>query len=323
MEHSAMPRVRILLIASLSLQLQGFVWCKGKSGIYYDNGIGQTVPDEDGEMEEIQEDILTVLGLHHKPHPDASVTHGVDASASRFLLDLYRNFQDEEDATGDAKVRTRRELNMSETDMEIIEGSDSIMTFVNHGHHLSHVRHEKERRLWFDVSGIPLDEELKRAELRIFKEPGCKGNPDDTQPYVLILYKLIQGKYAQEMRLEYVDSKNTTLKEEGWLTFNVTETVKTWSVFPSENLGFYLLISGPSREADIRPSHIGIVNGGDMRRESFLLAYLSSISGVQLHARRTRAAKKNKRKTRNKDRNDYDAWDPSAGFFEKAKGQLY
>lgn len=37
------------------------------------------------------------------------------------------------------------------------------------GKHVSQVRHERGKRLWFDVSEVPVDETIVGAELRLFQ----------------------------------------------------------------------------------------------------------------------------------------------------------
>lgn len=106
---------------------------------YVDNGLQQTIildklPRRD--KREIQQEILTLLGLHHRPKP---TPHNSVESAPKFMLDLYETLQKTDDdpqeqsselflATVNNSTTTALDL-----DSQTVEGSDVIMSFVNHG----------------------------------------------------------------------------------------------------------------------------------------------------------------------------------------------
>lgn len=114
----------------MALMFLAFVAPTAKSsGFYADNGLQQTVvvnrlPGR--ERREMQQEILTLLGLHHRPKPNSL---GIDLSAPKYMLDLYRSLQQAEDdplhfiPSPNATVALMPEINTS----------DVIMSFVNHG----------------------------------------------------------------------------------------------------------------------------------------------------------------------------------------------
>lgn len=46
-------------------------------------------------------------------------------------------------------------------------------------HHGAGLRHEKGRRLWFDVSEVPVGETIFNAELRLYQASNYTFDPDD------------------------------------------------------------------------------------------------------------------------------------------------
>ena len=112
------------------------------SGFYTDSIYGQTVlvnrlPGE--HRRAIKREILTLLGLHHRPRP---VEHGKHNSAPNYMLDLYKtlNIDDEENGSDkeDAIPLVVKERlvshNLTLPGMEErAGGADMIASFINHG----------------------------------------------------------------------------------------------------------------------------------------------------------------------------------------------
>ena len=89
--------LRLALAGALS-----FVATSEHSPIYVDNERGQTVAGEDisaVDRAEIQEDLLTLLGLHRRPQP--APLQQVEGSAPQFLMDIYNSMVDDEDTGED------------------------------------------------------------------------------------------------------------------------------------------------------------------------------------------------------------------------------
>lgn len=103
---------------------------------YVDNGLQQTmildkVPRR--EKRELQQEILTLLGLHHRPKP---TSNNPVESAPKFMMDLYETLKNSEteDALDQGVVfHSSNKTSRLDLDSDKVEGSDVIMSFVNHG----------------------------------------------------------------------------------------------------------------------------------------------------------------------------------------------
>ena len=119
--------------------------CTALSGFYYDNGINQTVVHKhlnNHEKEEMQSEILNLLGLQHRPRPVFSSsrrnqkTVGDEdlSSAPRFLIDVYQSLTEED--SGDLKLTPElieHEFNVSDSEVSTMNQADVIMSFINRG----------------------------------------------------------------------------------------------------------------------------------------------------------------------------------------------
>lgn len=99
----------------------------------------------------------------------------------------------------------------TEADNKAIDQSDIIMTFLNKSesnhilrhcevyihvtcvvdHHVSEVRHEKGRRLWFDVNEMEDDAELILAELRLYQRHELNKYGNDEVNITVAVYSII------------------------------------------------------------------------------------------------------------------------------------
>ncbi|KAH6935808.1 hypothetical protein HPB50_010295 [Hyalomma asiaticum] len=80
----------------------------------------------------MQQEILNLLGLDHRPKPKI---HERKFSAPRYLLDLYNSFKDEDN--GDIHLdaaKAHNEFITNNQSLRMINDSDVIMSFLNHGH---------------------------------------------------------------------------------------------------------------------------------------------------------------------------------------------
>ncbi|RWS23434.1 bone morphogenetic protein 7-like isoform X1, partial [Leptotrombidium deliense] len=225
----------VKLATILLLSLLSFSDC-----VYYaDNGLEQTLayrflPAK--ERREMQQEILNLLGLQHRPKPKS---HGTDNSAPKYLQDLYKSLLDEE--SGDLKVDEKHgpviiegEV-LSKISLHAINDSDVIMSFVNQfTHRFPHSRHEREKRFWFDISEVQPSQNIMEAELRLFRNLSSS-RFDRSHVFNLSIYALVHGDDREDKRLLFVDKK-TVGDEHGWIMFNVTEPMINWVVFPSQNL---------------------------------------------------------------------------------------
>lgn len=106
------------------------------SGYYIDNGVDQTeklYEISPRSKRELQQEILTLLGLHHRPKPKL---HTNEYSAPRFMLDLYKTMTGADgiliDSDDTPSFRVTGNISIGNI-IEPIQGADIIMSFVNHG----------------------------------------------------------------------------------------------------------------------------------------------------------------------------------------------
>lgn len=277
------------------------------SGFYADNGIDQTIIYQQiskKERREMQQEILSLLGLQHRPKP---TPHGTENSAPKFMMNLYHSFVDEE--SGDLKLNQMKQVtNFTDDSINVINSADVIMSFVNHGHHLSHLRHDKDRRFWFDVSEVPPDEMIMEAQLRLYKEAIQKIDKDNiVDSYNISVFKLIQGSDLEDRELHYLDSVSVNLTTFGWIQLNVSGATSDWVYFPVKNQGLYLTVQKEGQSRELHPRDIGLIgNKGPADRQPFMVAFFKA--SQELHVRRTRAANRKQRQEVSYNDHDYNIY---------------
>lgn len=103
-------------------------------GFYADNGREQSIlykPLGRKDRQHLQQEILQILGLEHRPKPRHHDIHG---SAPLYLLDLYNSLEDHN------KIDGLKSSNVSKTTSKnrgTLSDSDYIVSFVN--------KHEKRK----------------------------------------------------------------------------------------------------------------------------------------------------------------------------------
>ena len=133
------PTGYLRLSVFLPVLLTQIVVNTANTAFYADNGLQQTVliPKSPGrEKREMQQEILTLLGLHHRPKPK---TLGKEDSAPKFMIDLYRKLQtttgEPIESDDDIHFHTHN-VTAVDVNVNLFDGSDVIMSFVNHGEYL-------------------------------------------------------------------------------------------------------------------------------------------------------------------------------------------
>ncbi|XP_035785389.1 protein 60A-like [Anopheles albimanus] len=331
-----------------SRMVQAVATTSSLSGIYVDNGIGQTVLEDTltiDEQQEIENEILNLLGL---PGPRPAVRHlhsSVGKSAPQFLLNVYDQLQqdvEEEEEKGNggtggfARSRKVRSISSSsdilitEADRKAIDESDIIMTFLNKNHHGSEVRHEKGRRLWFGVANIENDVSVLMAELRLYRKLYLNKYRTHNSSLTLTVYAVTELDGESEMT--EISNIKLTGDYEGWLEINVTGAVDLWLRNREANHGLYVgAYFGDREEREIKLDDVGFVNvRGSDEYQPFLVVYANSQQMikpmiVQHHLTRTkRSSVQRRRKGKSDPRNPLYSYTSSYDHHKSCRiQQLY
>jgi len=272
------------------------------SGYYFDNGEQQTVLDTslgDLERQVMQEEILHLLGLHYRPQGNTPRRRMPDNSTvPTFMRDIYMSLLNEAGDTGEIKNLTFQNLDslyasqfqIKDKDLQAINESDIIMSFVNYGHQ---EEFELTRRFWFDIAEVGLKDQILICELRMFKEarPGADS-------FRVGVYQLVDGTTGEE---ELLDDVVVTLDQEGWIILDVSAAMAFWQAFPKHNLGLLLKVTSTRKDVeDISPHDLGLV--GDRfalsPRESFMVAFLKNGRNSEITLNRSKRAAEKKKKSK-------------------------
>lgn len=262
------------------------------SGVYKDNGVDRTERTSElskRDRREMQHEILTLLGLHHQPIPEGHST--TEYSGPRFMLNLYNSITAEGGVTGVNDNRPQFARNITiENRVEPIDGSDVIMSFVNHAKKIKFLRRQRDRTFYFNFSEVTPKESVARAELRLFKERAGKWKKHKFQVQI---YVIMQGNNPENYEL--VTESNLTVKanHKGWLTFNLTNAATLWTRSPVTNMGLYMKVIFLKKNREVKPEKFGIVGRkGPENKQPFMVGYFRSTQ--ELHVRKTRAAVRRK-----------------------------
>ncbi|XP_015607274.1 protein 60A [Cephus cinctus] len=290
------PRLFLVLLVGQLLTLTDG---QRLSGLYVDNGLDQTVVHRvvtQREKREVEHEILNLLGLPDRPRNTGGKVPQVKRSAPKFLLDIYKNtLGEDEEKPVTLHTQTSGEFDLTGQDLRAIDQSDVIMSFAAHNHHVAGVRHERGKRLWFDVSEVPPGEHIIGAELRLYQSSDIK-NHRNRGSYMITAYRVLRTEDG-ERELQYVDSVNTTTGHEGWLTLNVSEPLQHWVNNPDGNRGLYLSVHPADRSVhEMRPEDIGIVGSrGDADRQPFMVGFFKSSGIREAKVRQKRDARRRKK----------------------------
>merc|ERR1712130_245394 len=182
------------------------------------------------------------------------------------------------------------QFQIKENDLQAINESDIIMSFVNYGHQ---EEYELTRRFWFDISEVALSDKILSCELRIFKE---EREGDDS--FRVAVYQLVDGTTGED---ELLDDVIVTQNEEGWIILDVSTAMAFWQAFPKHNLGLLLKVTSEKKSIDdVSPHDLGLV--GDRfalsPRESFMVAFLKNGRNSEITLNRSKRSPEKKKKSK-------------------------
>ncbi|KAL6487585.1 hypothetical protein MHYP_G00042110 [Metynnis hypsauchen] len=275
------------------------------------------------ERREIQREILSILGLPHRPRPFSPGKHA--SSAPLFMLDLYNAMTTEDEeavvvgeegkgARGKAAEGARkgahgppRQPSPSHSprlatphDTNFLNDADMVMSFVNmveRDRDFSHQRrHYKEFR--FDLTQIPDGEAVTAAEFRIYKDHS-HGKYENATLKVSI-YQVIKEYQNRDAETFLLDSKKVRASDGGWLVFDITATSNHWVLNPQQNMGLQLCVETMDGRS-INMKSAGIIGrSGPQSKQPFLVAFFKASEVLLRSVRATGGKRKNH--SRNKSR---------------------
>lgn len=259
---------------------------------YGDNDLGQTVvlgSTPGPQRDEVQQEILTLLGLHQKPNP---TEHGFDSSAPKFMINLYNTLQSDEGSgiTDDEVFHTNVNLTFG-AEVQYVNGTDVIMSFVNHASKVAHLRHDKDSTFYFDTSDVSPKEEVIAAEFRLYKEWQKRSRGSDC---LIEIFRIAQGQDLEDKILEPEANQTVSWNYEGWINFSIANAVRLWTSRPITNLGLYMRVTHMQKGKILEPGRIGIIGRkGPLDKQAFMVGFFRRAQ--QLNWDKTRTAKRLRR----------------------------
>uniref|UniRef100_A0A3P8TRR7 Bone morphogenetic protein 5 n=1 Tax=Amphiprion percula TaxID=161767 RepID=A0A3P8TRR7_AMPPE len=276
------------------------------------------------ERREIQREILSILGLPHRPRPFSPGKQA--SSAPLFMLDLYNAMSVEEEEAEGAQQSPYRAAPLlghspaltTAHDTNFLNDADMVMSFVNlveKDKDFSHQRrHYKEFR--FDLTQIPDGEAVTAAEFRIYKDRSHARYDNITLK--VTIYQVIKEYQNKDAETFLLDSKKVQASDGGWLVFDITATSNHWVMNPQQNLGLQLCVETiDGRSINIKSAGI-VGRNGPQSKQPFLVAFFKA-SGVLLRSVRAAGGKK-KNHNRNKSNNQQESSKaPRAGDYNTSE----
>uniref|UniRef100_A0A8D0GQD2 Bone morphotic protein 6 n=1 Tax=Sphenodon punctatus TaxID=8508 RepID=A0A8D0GQD2_SPHPU len=292
------------------------------------------------EKREMQKEILSVLGLPHRPRPlhwlqqqqaappPQQPQPGRLNSAPLFMLDLYNALSSEEEGEGGQRTAPRSQPPTSHTlqhktlipqqgpsgstssplassqDSAFLNDADMVMSFVNLVEYdkefTPHQRHHKEFK--FNLSQIPEGEAVTAAEFRIYKD--CVMGSFKNQTFLISIYQVLQEHQNRDSDLFLLDTRAVWASEEGWLEFDITATSNMWVMNPQHNMG--LQLSVVTRDGlNVNPREAGLIGrDGPYDKQPFMVAFFKV---SEIHVRTTRSvAGRRRQQSRNRSTQSQD-----------------
>ncbi|XP_064412535.1 bone morphogenetic protein 5 isoform X2 [Latimeria chalumnae] len=256
------------------------------------------------ERREIQREILSILGLPHRPRPFSPGKQ--TSSAPLFMLDLYNAMTTEDEEAEElgyssyraAPLTTQSSRLASVHDTNFLNDADMVMSLVNlveRDKDFSHQRrHYKEFR--FDLTQIPLGEAVTAAEFRIYKDRSNSRHANETLK--ISIYQVIKEYSNRDADLFLLDTRKVQASDVSWLVFDITATSNHWVINPQHNLGLQLSVEiMDGRSINIKSAGL-VGRHGPQSKQPFMVAFFKA-SEVLL--RSVRAAN-NKKKNQNRNK---------------------
>uniref|UniRef100_A0A8C5ESP8 Bone morphogenetic protein 7-like n=1 Tax=Gouania willdenowi TaxID=441366 RepID=A0A8C5ESP8_GOUWI len=214
------------------------------------------------ERRDIQREILSILGLPHRPRPYLG---SKQSAAPVFMLDLYNIISTDAQLPGYPYYRAPMVTPM---DSRFLDDADTVMSFTNLGNSAAQAREFR-----FDLSRIPEGEAITAAELRICKDFIHEHNDNET--FRVLVYQILQKPLNKEIKVMLLGQRTVWASEDGWLVFDLTTASNLWLVKPEQNLGLHLLVE--DSHGSRSPELSGLVTGsGPRNKQPFLVVFFKA-----------------------------------------------
>ncbi|XP_047440233.1 bone morphogenetic protein 7-like isoform X2 [Mugil cephalus] len=248
------------------------------------------------ERREMQREILSILGLPHRPRPLVHTKHN---AAPMFMLDLFNTISTDAEPGYpyyQTVLPTHTSPAVTPQDSRFLDEADTVMSFVNLiDHDLQSKEHAREFR--FDLSRIPEGETITAAELRIHKDFMQERSENET--FRVSVYQVLQVPPNSEVELLLLDQREVWASEEGWLVFDLTTTSNLWLVSPEHNLGLRLALEdGHGRRRSPRLAGL-VTGGGPQDKQPFLVVFFKT-NEVRFRSVRSAHGQKGRQPNRSK-----------------------
>ncbi|GLD54898.1 bone morphogenetic protein 6 [Lates japonicus] len=248
------------------------------------------------EKREMQKEILSILGLPHRPRPHLS--HGKYNSAPLFMLDLYNTISTDEKSKVESMLDGYQYTRTTQSpplatyqETAFLNDADMVMSFVNLAEYDSELspqrRHHKEFK--FNLSQIPDGEAVTAAEFRLYKE--CVSHTFRNETFLLKVYQVVKEHPDREADLFLLESRSLWAAQEGWLEFDITATSNLWVMSPAHNLGLQISMETSSGRS-ITSKEGGLVGrDGALEKQPFMVAFFK-VSEVYIRTARSTGGKR-------------------------------
>nr|XP_020448511.1 bone morphogenetic protein 7-like isoform X2 [Monopterus albus] len=245
------------------------------------------------ERREMQREILSILGLPHRPRPHVHTKH---IAAPMFMLDLYNTISTDAYSYYRPVLPSQASSTVTPQDNRLND-ADMVMSFANldRDQDLLYQHHQTEFR--FDLSRIPEGEAITAAELRIHKDFIQEHYENET--FKVNVYQVLQEPANSEVELLLLDQRDVWAAEEGWLVFDLTATSNLWLFSPEQNLGLHLILED-SHGHRRNPRLAGLVTGGRPQdKQPFMVAFFKA-NEVRFRSIRSAQGHKGRQSNRSK-----------------------
>ncbi|KAK7907438.1 hypothetical protein WMY93_016050 [Mugilogobius chulae] len=227
------------------------------------------------ERREIQREILSILGLPHRPRP---LVHTKQNAAPMFMLDLYNTISTDLHATGLEYYKptvTQAHPVLSLQDSQFLDEADTIMSFVNLVEHNDrHYQQQLLSEFKFDLTRIPEGEVITAAEFRVYKDFIYEQHENET--FIVSIYQVLPKLTNSQREPLLLEQRELWANEDGWLVFDLTASSNLWLLNPEHNLGLQMVLED-SHGRRRSPGLAGLVTGGGSQDKlPFMVAFFKA-----------------------------------------------